>query len=87
MSNRLPITVSKGSNGNYTFRKSSGGLVSALEGVQRDKAFEWMGWPGLDVNRQDQDHFEAELRNRFGCYPVFLNENIADDHYNGYSNA
>lgn len=47
VSNRLPINVSKGDNNNkWKFQLSSGGLVSALSGVQKSANFIWIGWPG-----------------------------------------
>ena len=39
VANRLPVTVGK------TIEKSSGGLVSALEGVSQDTCrIKWLGW-------------------------------------------
>jgi len=45
-SNRLPVTISRSSEGVYKFKMSSGGLVSALSGMKRDMKFIWIGWPG-----------------------------------------
>lgn len=47
VSNRLPISVQNGSEGEkWTFKLSSGGLVSALTGVKKTTKFLWIGWPG-----------------------------------------
>ena len=47
VSNRLPINVSKGDTSEkWKFQLSSGGLVSALSGVQKSAKFVWIGWPG-----------------------------------------
>lgn len=47
VSNRLPINVTKGNDGEkWEFQLSSGGLVSALAGVQKTSNFVWIGWPG-----------------------------------------
>ena len=40
VSNRLPVTVGE------TIEKSSGGLASALEGIEKDYDFQWIGWAG-----------------------------------------
>lgn len=52
VSNRLPINVSQGdSNEKWKFQLSSGGLVSALAGVQKSTKFIWIGWPGkININ-------------------------------------
>ena len=47
VSNRLPISVKRTGNGtDWTFQLSSGGLVSALQGLQKTTKFQWIGWPG-----------------------------------------
>jgi trehalose-6-phosphate synthase len=49
VSNRLPISVKKTNNGSdWTFQLSSGGLVSALQGLQKTTKFLWIGWPGME---------------------------------------
>jgi len=47
VSNRLPVTV-----GEDKIAKSSGGLVAALEGLDKGQ-YEplWLGWPGGDARR------------------------------------
>jgi hypothetical protein len=46
VANRLPVTISKGDDGQYNFKMSSGGLVSALSGLKKQMSFIWIGWPG-----------------------------------------
>jgi trehalose 6-phosphate synthase len=46
VANRLPVTISKGDDGEYHFKMSSGGLVSALSGCKKQMSFTWIGWPG-----------------------------------------
>ena len=46
VANRLPITVSKDAKGEYQFKMSSGGLVSALVSVRDKIPFLWIGWLG-----------------------------------------
>ena len=52
VSNRLPVTMtrddsaSSGAGGGWTFKMSSGGLVSALSGLKKNMRFTWIGWPG-----------------------------------------
>lgn len=49
VSNRLPINVSQADEGGWSFQLSSGGLVSALSGVQKSTKFVWIGWPGKNL--------------------------------------
>ena len=53
VSNRLPVTQVT-VDGVLTFELASGGLVSALSGVQHDLEFVWVGWLGSYVAEKDQ---------------------------------
>jgi trehalose-6-phosphate synthase len=85
VSNRLPVTIKKEETG-WTFGMSSGGLVSALSGLKKEMAFSWIGWPGLDVAMEDRTYVRDSLMDRYSCLPVFLSDEVADMHYNGFSN-
>lgn len=51
VSNRLPVTIKKDpATGEYGYKMSSGGLVSALSGCKKTMNFTWIGWPGQDVS-------------------------------------
>ncbi|HQP10510.1 MAG TPA: trehalose-6-phosphate synthase, partial [Candidatus Omnitrophota bacterium] len=81
-SNRLPITV-----GN-TIKKSSGGLVSALDGLFPNKDMLWVGWPGPKTSKfKDPQALRRRLIKDFGYYPIFLNQHEIDDYYDGFSNS
>lgn len=54
VSNRLPVTIVKDKNGEYTFSMSSGGLVSALSGTKKKMSFTWIGWPGKHVSEDER---------------------------------
>lgn len=45
VANRLPVTISKDASGEYHFKMSSGGLVSALSGCKRTMSFTWSASP------------------------------------------
>ncbi|OCF59986.1 alpha,alpha-trehalose-phosphate synthase [UDP-forming] 1 [Kwoniella mangroviensis CBS 10435] len=87
VSNRLPVTISKDANGEYHFKMSSGGLVSALSGCKKTMSFTWIGWPGKDIPVADRDHVNKRLLAEYNCYPVYLSDELADRHYNGFSNS
>lgn len=46
VSNRLPVTIAREADGQYSYKMSSGGLVSALSGCKKQVDFIWIGWPG-----------------------------------------
>ncbi|MFT5128931.1 MAG: trehalose 6-phosphate synthase/phosphatase [Rhodothermales bacterium] len=81
VSNRLPVTVGD------TIRKSSGGLVTAMEGLTDCLDLSWVGWPGAAA--EDAAH-EQRLRNtlneEYGYDPVFISEAEIEGFYQGFSN-
>ncbi|KAI9013919.1 glycosyltransferase family 20-domain-containing protein [Phycomyces nitens] len=88
VSNRLPITVTKDTTtGDYDFKMSSGGLVAALSGLKKEMHFTWIGWPGLDVPTHERKGLEKRLLEETSTMPVFVSNELADLHYNGFSNS
>jgi len=87
VSNRLPVRIQGGD-----LVKSSGGLVSALEGVQTsgggDFDLQWIGWPGgAEEDIDDKSRITERLQSEFGYHPVFLSEEEISDFYHGFSNS
>jgi len=88
VSNRLPVTIKKNTeSGEWEFSMSSGGLVSALSGCKKQMDFTWIGWPGLDVPEGEREHVTKRLMEEYSCLPVYVEDEIADKHYNGFSNS
>jgi trehalose 6-phosphate synthase/phosphatase len=82
VSNRLPVTIGK------TIQKSSGGLVYAMEGLDYNAGFQWLGWAGGEVDDPgERDQISKELRERFNYIPIFLSRQQVHDYYTGYSNS
>lgn len=55
VSNRLPISASKNATtGEWSFQMSSGGLVTALQGVRHEMDFLWIGWMGMEVQESER---------------------------------
>lgn len=86
ISNRLPLTIKRSDDGQYTFSMSSGGLVTGLSGLSKTMTYEWYGWPGLQVPDQDLDLMKERLKKECDAHPVFIDDDLADKHYNGFSN-
>lgn len=88
VSNRLPVTIKKNQEtGEYDYSMSSGGLVTALQGLKKTSTFQWYGWPGLEIPDHDKEKVKKELLEKFNAIPIFLSDEIADLHYNGFSNS
>ncbi|CCG23389.1 Tps1 trehalose-6-phosphate synthase [Candida orthopsilosis Co 90-125] len=87
VSNRLPVTIKRKEDGSYDYSMSSGGLVTALQGLKKTTEFQWLGWPGLEIPEDEQAKVNADLMHKFKCTAIFLSDTIADLHYNGFSNS
>lgn len=85
VSNRLPYSIKLLDNGNYDFKASSGGLASALRGLSQFVQFRWYGWPGLEIP-DAKKHFVRDELAKHHAIPVFFGKELADRHYNGFSN-
>lgn len=85
VSNRLPITIKRSEDGRYDFSMSSGGLVSGLSGLSKSTTFQWYGWPGLEVPEEEIPIVKKRLKDEYGAVPVFIDDELADRHYNGFS--
>lgn len=85
VSNRLPITIRRSESGNYKFSMSSGGLVTGLSGLSKTTTFQWYGWPGLEVPEDEIKAVTQRLKEEFNATPVFMDDKLADRHYNGFS--
>jgi len=82
VSNRLPVTIGE------TIKKSSGGLVYAMEGLGDNYDLKWVGWAGGVVSDPaKQEKIATELAERFNYIPIFLSRQDAEDYYTGFSNS
>jgi len=82
VANRLPVDLERLPDGTATWKRSPGGLVTALEPLLRKQRGAWIGWPGVPDSDEDpivQD--DMTLR------PVRLSEADVADYYEGFSNA
>ncbi|PGH26595.1 alpha,alpha-trehalose-phosphate synthase [UDP-forming] 1 [Polytolypa hystricis UAMH7299] len=87
VSNRLPITIKRSDDGKYDFSMSSGGLVSGLSGLSKSTTFQWYGWPGLEVPEDEIPIVTKRLKDEYDAVPIFIDDELADRHYNGFSNS
>jgi trehalose 6-phosphate synthase len=82
VANRLPIDMERLPDGSTAWKRSPGGLVTALEPLLRRRRGAWIGWPG--VPHADEDPIEQD--DMFLC-PVGLSSEDIADYYEGFSNA
>jgi len=87
VSNRLPIVIGRGDLGEWQVQPGSGGLVTALAPILRDRAGLWIGWPGT-VEEVDLDGLVAIGSKDAGYIfkPVLLTAEEVDQYYFGFSN-
>ncbi|OAL68444.1 alpha,alpha-trehalose-phosphate synthase subunit [Trichophyton rubrum] len=84
VSNRLPLSLKRTDDGKYESSKSSGGLVTSLSGISESIGFQWFGWTGLEISEDEQQEVQKLLAKQ-DAVPIFLNKELANNHYNGFS--
>ena len=86
VANRLPVDMERLPDGSSNWKRSPGGLVTALEPILRRRHGAWIGWPGIvddDVDVEDEPFVQDELR----LHPVRLSADDVAEYYEGFSNA
>jgi trehalose-6-phosphate synthase len=83
--------------GEYKYKVSEGGLATALAGLKKTMSFIWIGWtgilfqseliPGMVIPDADQEIVTEKLRREYSALPIYLDEDTAEKHYNGFSNS
>jgi trehalose 6-phosphate synthase/phosphatase len=93
VSNRLPFSIEKEGT-NVQLRQSSGGLVSAIKSYFESAAgdqpkFEENIWVGsVDFSPQDFELVKEQASgSTMKVEPIFLDETLYSDYYNGFSNS
>ncbi|WP_414689533.1 alpha,alpha-trehalose-phosphate synthase (UDP-forming) [Nocardia sp.] len=82
VANRLPVDLERLPDGTSRWKRSPGGLVTALEPVLRNNKGAWVGWagvPDVDVDPIIEDGLEL--------HPVPLSAKEVADYYEGFSNG
>ncbi|KAH6837279.1 trehalose-6-phosphate synthase [Perilla frutescens var. hirtella] len=85
VANRLPVSAVRRGPDSWSLEISAGGLVSALLGVKEFEA-RWIGWPGINVPDEIGQSVLTRALAEKRCIPVFLDEKIVHQYYNGYCN-
>ena len=83
VANRLPVDRVTLPDGTSDWRRSPGGLVSALEPVMRANDGAWIGWPGSS----DDEVMEPFVEDGLQLVPVHLTADEVEEFYEGFSNG
>ncbi len=82
VANRLPVDRVVEDDGSVSWRRSPGGLVTAIEPVMRENDGAWIGWPG-----GTETDLEPFVEDGMSLVPVALAEDEIREFYEGFSNA
>ena len=87
-SNRLPFTLTRQEDGTFQIEPGTGGLITALLPVLRDRGGVWVGWPGIseEIDNIDDLLEEATRKSGYRLRPVLLTEDERRKFYHGFSN-
>lgn len=90
VSNRLPVVLKK-HEGKWNYVPGSGGLVTALGPVLKDRGGIWIGWPGtwehIDIEAARQLLGPASEESGYRLFPVCLTPEDLENYYEGFANA
>lgn len=89
VSNRLPVSVSRGENGGFVYNHANGGLATAMSSLNLKNGYTWIGWPGIaadDLTDSEKAEITQYLAEQYHCVPVFLTGCDIENFYEGYSN-
>ncbi len=82
VANRLPVDLERLPDGTTRWKRSPGGLVTALEPILRSNQGAWVGWAGV----ADAD-LDPIIEDGLELYPVPLSAEEINEYYEGFSNA
>ena len=89
VSNRVPYNVIK-SNENIKYKKSVGGLVTALDPIMSKRGGLWIGWGGrVGINHSLGIKEKVWCKSKdegYGLKFVNLTKNEIEGYYHGFSN-
>ena len=81
VANRLPVDRTTDADGDNAWRRSPGGLVTALEPVMQKADGAWVGWAGQPDVELEPFEFDGTL-----LVPVTLSTEDVELYYEGFSN-
>ncbi|MBR9998153.1 MAG: bifunctional alpha,alpha-trehalose-phosphate synthase (UDP-forming)/trehalose-phosphatase [Cyclobacteriaceae bacterium] len=86
VSNRLPVKIVKEKN-KLSYQPSEGGLATGLGSIYKEGNNLWIGWPGVELKKESEQHEVREEIRKENMAPVFLTRQEVEVFYEGFSNA
>ena len=92
VSNRLPVIIKQDENGGAAIQPASGGVVTALAPILRDRGGVWIGWLGMPANEPHEKALSEDLLEQrawesgYALKPVSLLQEEIDEYYFGFAN-
>ncbi|MGH3713550.1 MAG: alpha,alpha-trehalose-phosphate synthase (UDP-forming) [Micromonosporaceae bacterium] len=83
VANRLPVDATTTPDGQLVWKRSPGGLVTALHPVMQVEGGTWIGWPG-SPSEAVPEPFELD---GMRLHPIPVTADELQDYYEGFSNA
>ena len=88
VANRLPVDRVVEADGSVGWRRSPGGLVTALEPVMRAHDGAWIGWPGgTEDSPASETTWDPFVEDGMTLVPVALTGTEVEEFYEGFSNG
>ena len=88
VANRLPIDMIQKPDGTVEWKRSPGGLVTALEPLLRRRHGAWIGWPGVPQEPGDPNASEEPIeQDGMSLVRVRLSADDVAKYYEGFSNG
>ncbi|KAL6120836.1 hypothetical protein NUSPORA_02361 [Nucleospora cyclopteri] len=86
-SNRLPLTIKKQGK-SFSYKKTSGGLVTGIESLSRHIDFVWFGnISGMKLNSSEKEEIKKTTLKEYNSIPVFIDPILNKLCYNGFCNS
>ncbi|WP_333618476.1 alpha,alpha-trehalose-phosphate synthase (UDP-forming) [Dietzia sp.] len=82
VANRLPVDLERKADGTEVWKRSPGGLVTALESVLQASSGAWVGWPGVA-----DAHPDSFVAGGIELHSVPLSAEEIELYYEGFSNG
>jgi trehalose 6-phosphate synthase len=87
VANRLPVDQERLPDGTTAWKRSPGGLVTALEPLLRRRRGAWVGWPGVPQEEGTEPDDKPVAQDDLELRPVRLSSDDVAEYYEGFSNA
>lgn len=89
VSNRLPVSIDRGPEGDIIFAQSVGGVATGLGAFHETHESHWVGWADVEDGEwtdAELEDIKSTLASQYDCTPIFLGPEDVEGYYRGFSN-